>query len=138
MRHHVEMGDPVIGRSNRHGIVAFLALLNLLACGEKLDSRSVAGEYVANHNFGRDVIVVRDDGTYVHTFVASNGSRQKESGRWELDRDPQGDMISFSGFTPSWDGRTRIPGIWPARMETSFGRIRLRVNDDLDLYYQRR
>lgn len=113
-----------------------VALFTTTSCCLEVSRSSVPGTYVATLATGIDTIVVRADGTYSHLF-SRDGGPGEESGTWDLERVEGAPRISFHKFTPQWERGAR-QGIWAARVQRTLHTMRLRISDDLNLYYERR
>ena len=106
----------------------------------------VVGTYVLNRGSAQDMIHVRSDGRYVHSYVLPGRMVAADSGTWQLG-DYDGQRVLFDNFR-SWSRAEREgqgagdvapapnPAEYPALLERGlFGEERLVVNADLGWYY---
>ena len=112
----------------------FIACLFFIGC-TRLGPSILVGDYAANHQKGEDVIYVNPDGTYIHRFKGPDGKQMEQSGKWEYEQFQGDPLLTFYDFVHWSDGPTASKGIWPAAITRSFGRIRLVLDRDSDLYY---
>jgi len=109
----------------------------MTGCPSKVSRAELIGRYDANVPEGKDMLRVRADGTYDHTYARPGGVEHTETSTWMLEPDEaDGEKVTFNDFTfqiaPYKSDR---PGFWPARPSKRFGKIRFEINDDMRLYY---
>ncbi len=125
-------------------IIIFLILIALCACQVEFQESELIGTYKANHGKGEDIIVLKENGKYLHTFKTSENLFERE-GNWEYEIFKDQPLISFYNFQHRWrdnyytyEFEKGERNIWPAFIErTIFGKITLPLDDDLGFYYEK-
>ena len=119
--------------------VQLLAVV-LVSCSGRASPSEAPGTYRMTHAGRTDTIEICPDGTFSHRVVSQAGVLLAERGLWEWDLAPPPlrnvDLISFTQFSTMVAGMEGH-GIWPATVDKYFGRIRLTLNEDRDLYYDK-
>ncbi|HXA14229.1 MAG TPA: hypothetical protein VNW23_03810 [Opitutaceae bacterium] len=116
-------------------VLALSALL-LVGCSGRFDKTELIGNYVLNVGPGEDVIELKDDGTYVHTFQGKDTKKEMGAGTWELE-DSEGGQTVLNNFQPLPGEQTRGRGFYFLRNKRFFGKIRLMTYVDLNEYYEK-
>jgi hypothetical protein len=93
---------------------------------------SLVGTYTANSREINGTIVLREDGTYLHTFTQNN-QPQREEGHWTAITDTSGTAIVFDGFTPDWMDRGQTK--WIPYIEKQGGRVAISADPDKAGYF---
>lgn len=107
------------------------------------------GEYVANHPLGKDFLILKPDGTYIHKHTHISGEIFEDSDKWELvffEFENNVPRISFHHFSHSWEKkfweqkeikRTK-EGTWDALVKNYWGKIRININGDLGYFFEKK
>ena len=110
-----------------------------MACADQrpIERSALVGTYVLNRGEASDVIEVRADGTYVHSYKTTDGVTHTGQDRWYLEPLDGEQRITFEGFVFGLPGRG-VGGrsVWNVATERVAGSIRLGVDEDLGLWYQ--
>lgn len=125
-------------------MLAITGSLFCAGCHTKIDRADLVGIFTANTAAHRDVIDVRDDGTYVHTYrLDPQGSEITTTNKWTCETNDEATRITFDGFVWGTDfvqpnlskEKREEPSFWDVEVEKSFGKVRLRINPDVHQYY---
>ena len=111
-----------------------------MACADQrpIERSALVGTYVLNRGEASDVIEVRADGTYVHSYKTTGGVTHTSQDRWYLDPLDGEQRITFEGFVFALPGRgSGGRNSWDVAIERVAGSIRLGVDEDLGLWYQK-
>jgi hypothetical protein len=111
-----------------------------MACADQrpIERSALVGTYVLNRGEASDVIEVRADGTYLHSSKAAGGVTQTRQDRWYLEPLDGEQRITFEGFVFTLPGYgIEKPGFWNVAIERVAGSIRLGVDDDVGIWYQK-
>ena len=117
-------------------------IIALSACEAQFKESELIGTYKANHDKGEDVIVLKEEGIYIHTFKTPEKLFERE-GKWEYEIFMDQPLISFYNFDHRWRDdyytyKKDEKNVWPSFIERSiFGKIRLGLSADLDYYYEK-
>jgi hypothetical protein len=118
------------------GTIALLVAAFCTSCGRKLEPADLIGRYVSNRGAATDVVELRADGTYVHTFGIPGKPPFVNTNRWEFQYRKGEPRLTFWEFVfKSTKGPIGGPAIWDVEIERSRGRLRLCISPDLDHYY---
>lgn len=112
----------------------------VIACANKrpIEPAALVGTYVLNRGQAPDLIALKPDGTYVHSYTAANGQKHSHQDRWSLEPINGEQRITFNEFVFALPGYgTGKPAFWNVEIERVGGSIRLRVDDDLGVWYQK-
>jgi hypothetical protein len=113
-------------------------------CHTKIDRADLAGTFTANTATYRDIIDIRDDGTYVHTcHLDPQGMEITSTNKWAYETSDGVTRITFQGFVwgmdfiqPNLSKEQRgKPSFWDVEVEKSFRTLRLRINPDVHQFY---
>jgi hypothetical protein len=102
----------------------------------------VQGTYSIKYTHGAEQLTLNADGSYVQSYIASPGRlMQTNTGRWQFNRESPSvylaDALLFdSGFNQALSAPRRTA--WSLPVLVSATKIRLQVNDDESLYFERR
>jgi len=109
----------------------------LLACSSTVSRSELVGNYSANVRVGTDTLVLREDGSYVHSHSIPGEAATEQAGTWLLEpRAADGTRVTFDRFTFEIEPyKSAGAGLWPALVAKHFGKIRLTINEDMGLYY---
>ena len=109
----------------------------LLACSSAVSRSELVGNYSANVPVGTDTLVLREDGSYVHSHSIPGRTPTQQEGTWLLEPPAaDGTIVTFQRFVVEVEPlKSARPGIWPAFVERHFGKLRLTINEDMGLYY---
>src|SRR3972149_2079199 len=109
-------------------LLLFPFLFTIVGCSQNIERSMVLGIFIANHTKGIDSLIIRPDGTYLHSFTSPIGEKFVNSNNWEfelLDGEPH---ITFSRFLFRLEGHGRgKPGVWIVKVERSWGKLRLTI-----------
>jgi hypothetical protein len=109
-----------------------LVLLTLTGCSQ-VKRGEVVGSYVLDSPASGYSLQLKADGTYVHTWVAKDGKRSEETGKWEWDEDDPDNPIYLDSFAefPDEDigGIPGSLGLFILHPERSINGIRFAIGD---------
>ena len=110
-------------------------------CEAHFQESELVGVYKANHKKAEDIIFLKKDHTYRHTYKTSENLFERV-GKWEYEYFQGQPLISFYNFDHRWRydfvEEKGVRNIWPAFPErTLFGKIILGLDDDLGFYYEK-
>ena len=113
-------------------------LLALCACQASAIVRGeIIGTYRINKDGLPDIIEVLSDGTYTHSFGTGLEARTQR-GTWQLEDTAEEQIVTFSDFVFGLEGYgSGKPGFWIVSPERVAGRVRLSLDDDVGVWYQR-
>lgn len=97
----------------KYGIVLIfvLPLLIIMACDmacdeltdRPLDSSMMPGVYLANHHQRIDMLILRDDSIYIHSFTTFEGEQYIDSSGWELVMFGSREHIRLDHYTSKYE-----------------------------------
>ena len=116
---------------------ACFTLASLTSCSKPIDRAGLIGTYTANHGKGLDVLELRDDGTYVHSYQSAGGVILTNSSNWEVSLEHDISRITFSKFSFTFDVGSKVSGFWDVEVERSGKKLRLVIDPDLNYYYEK-
>ena len=116
--------------------IIVVLLFTLVGCSEPIDKTSLAGKYVLNKSRGVDVIQLRSDSIYVHTYKSDVASATSATGRWELEEIEGAKTVTLHDFRALPNENTRGSGFYLLQIQRKFGRVRLVVDSDLGIFYE--
>lgn len=121
-------------------ISAWMAMIGALSCTTTAKPEDVPGRYELRGSTIKDVLELSADGGFIHTAFGPNGARLlNERGKWEWEErppEPNKTIVDVFGLTTVVPGM-EAAGLWPATIEKNCGTIRLIVNRDIQLYYEK-
>jgi hypothetical protein len=123
-------------------VLGLLLVAAVGACG-MVSRQDVPGVYQLNQGKTKDVIVLRPDGTWIHSVTPPGRPTERESGRWEWEQEDGTPVVTFRGFQHLWRRELApnspvVKGIWSVGVQrTPLGEIVLPVDDDIALAYRR-
>jgi hypothetical protein len=121
-------------------LIESVALAFLVSCSSEIKKPQLMGEYRIHGSIVDDRVTLRQDGSYIHAVAITGRPDVVEYGHWELETlRPDGDLrITFYDFAFYVEhGLHSGRGLWPAFVSKRWGKIRLDVNEDLGLYYEK-
>jgi hypothetical protein len=113
-------------------------------CHTKTNRADLVGTFTANTGASRDIIDIREDGTYVHTYhLYPQGTEIVSTGNWTYKTSDGVTRITFREFVwgadfvqPNLSKRQREqPSFWDVEVQKSFGTVRLRIDPDVHEFY---
>jgi hypothetical protein len=75
-----------------------LGTVSLEGCSDKFIPNDLVGSYTLNVGPGSDVLELKSDGTYVHSYQDANFPKSKLGGKWQLDSTPDGEVVTLEDF----------------------------------------
>lgn len=115
-----------------------LSFVLLSACGGSIVPASIPGKYAANHGKGSDVVEVFPDGTYSYLFIAKDGRKIENRGRWTFEMEEGKPTATFENFTFGLPGYgAGKPGFWVVTVERCRRKLCLNLDPDLGYYFIR-
>jgi hypothetical protein len=119
------------------GEAELLMAFALLACSSRVSRAELVGKYSANVSLCTDTLVLREDGSYVHSHSLPGKTVTEQTGTWLLEpRAANGTIVAFERFVFEIEHlKSARPGLWPAFVERRFGKLRFIINEDMGLYY---
>lgn len=98
----------------------------------------VLGKYSANHKYGIDTLAINSDGTYDYYFRSIDGAELTNTNRWHFETQSNEPRITFDKFIFGIPGYgSKEPGFWDVKVEKSGKTLRLRIDPDLNYYYEK-
>ena len=79
-------------------LLLMLLALSLGGCSDKFTPGELVGLYTLNVGPGSDVLELKSDGTYVHSYQAFSAPKSELGGKWQLDDTPVGEMVTLDNF----------------------------------------
>ena len=125
-------------------MLAIIGSLFCAGCHNKKVRSDLIGSFTANTSTQRDLIDIRDDGTYVHTFhLNPQGFEIISTNKWTCEISNGAMRITFEKFIwaaeftpPNFSKEQReTPSFWDVEVEKSFGKVKLRIDPDVHEYY---
>jgi hypothetical protein len=125
-------------------MLAIIGGLFCAGCHNKIDRSDLIGSFIANPSTQRDIIDIRDDGTYIHTFhLSPQGLEITSTNKWTCETADGATRITFQGFVWGTDfvqpnlnkEKREEPSFWDVEVEKSFWKIKLRINPDVHEFY---
>lgn len=122
---------------------AACALLFLAACHTSSNIERLPGTYVANHGHGREELILKEDGTYRHSYSAPGGNRFQNGGTWVVAKYRAGciEIRRFRfGYNPgAEEANAGGVGDWLACPQFNLdGSVDLIYDEDRMLYFERK
>jgi hypothetical protein len=115
-----------------------------VGCQAKIDRADLVGVYRADSGTYPDVIDVRDNGSYVHSYhLNPQGVEITTTNKWTCETNDGVMRITFEEFVWGVDfvqpnlskAKREGPSFWDVEVERSFGKLRLRINSDVRQFY---
>lgn len=126
---------PFLATTARAACCIFLLVLT--SCSKPIERADLIGKYTANHKKGLDVLDIKDDGTYIHTYQPAVGEAVTNSDHWEVAFEKGEPRITFSKFTFGFGVGSKVSGFWDVKVERSGNQLRLSIDPDLNYYYEK-
>ena len=107
-------------------------------CPDYVEPIQVYGTYTVSHKYGSEVLELKLDGTYLHTFTDNKGRTTVNSNTWDFEHEHNRQTITLNENVPTYyDNSVHRPGFWMVEVEQSTGDCnpRLCLNDDLGIYF---
>jgi len=122
-----------------------MAALFLGGCfdSDHFNESEIVGRYKLNTAPDFDVIELKSNLTYIHYLSDKDGKMEMLTGKWKLDKDELGQHVVLSHFQLKGESfihpgeRTDVAGYFVLRPTRFFGFIRLMVDEDLSIYYNK-
>jgi hypothetical protein len=105
-------------------------------CSNRLSDAELSGKYQLRQNNSIETIELNPDGTYVYRAQTPSSPTRTYSSHWRFDPyqgEPQVSLDNFPQGAPDDPQRPLVGTL--LGIKKSWGRIRLYVNYDLNLYY---
>jgi|SRR6185437_3802115 len=117
-------------------LLAF-GITSLVGCSDKFTPNDLVGSYALNVGPGSDVLELKGDGTYVHSYQDSNVPKNELGGKWQLDNTPNGEVVTLDNFKVLPGENATGSGYYLLKPTRFFGSIRLMRNLDLNEFYKK-
>ena len=113
-------------------------------CHTKVQRVDLVGTFTANTATYRDIIDIRDDGTYMHTYhLDPQGTEIVSTGTWTYKTSDGVTRITFREFVWGTDfvqpdlskSQREQPSFWIVEAQKSLGTVRLRIDPDVREFY---
>ena len=122
-------------------LVISLILVGQLAACRKPTARDVLGSWQVDFANSKLKLTLNPDGTFEEILEKKQDTSVRRTGRWEL-AELEGESVVLHGAliarnyagTVESDDRN---GEWIMHVDRAFGRFRLPVNEDLNIYFER-
>jgi hypothetical protein len=126
-------------------IILCFSFFFIPGCSRGIETSDVIGNYIANHGKGTDILEIRADGTYSHTYKSTlegEDAAFNYTDNWEFEQDSN--RIVLNHYIQGWPWR---PGdkvdLIPRNMNTvvkrSFfsGTVKILIDVDSNYYYEK-
>ncbi len=122
-----------------------LILLNS-GCGiESVSQTELLGQYALSNGHQNDRILLRADGTYIHTVTNSGTLSLVNSNVWRIVQEQRRSLIRLDSFVRAREtervilpyATTGTPSVWFMEVEKRDGKFCFRLSHEEDLYYIR-
>ena len=114
-----------------------VSILLLSGCSGNLNRTDLIGIYEAPHSAGSERIELRSDNTYTHTFEPVVGDELRNTDKWEFTDYGDGKKVALYNFHSHFPPTSPGAEIMLLGVHREWGRVRLYVSYDLDLYYSK-
>jgi hypothetical protein len=122
-------------------LVISLILVGQLAACRKPTAQDVLGSWQVGFANSKLKLTLNPDGTFEEILEKKQDTSVRRTGRWEL-TELEGESVVLHGAliarnyagTVESDNRN---GEWIMHVDRAFGRFRLLVNEDLNIYFER-
>ncbi len=124
-----------------HALVAGAFLL-AVGCASRptIDRGEISGLYGLNRGENSDLLELRHDGTYTHSYLSAQGVKRTSQSRWSLEPFDGAQRITLEEFVfaiPGYVGSAES-ALWSAEIQRYEQTLRLMVDHDKGIWYQRR
>ena len=125
-------------------MIVIVGGLFCVGCHAKIDRADFVGTFVANSGTNRDIIDIRENGTYVHTYHFDPlGTEIISTNKWTCETSERETRITFekfiwaSDFIPSNFSKDQraTPSFWDVKVEKGFWKVKLRIDPDVNQFY---
>jgi hypothetical protein len=114
----------------------FLALLLALgACSSEFRKDDLIGTYVLNTGPAMNTLELKRGGEYVHSYQEKDTAKETLTGKWELERTREGQVVTLDNFHALPGESVSGNGYYLLEPNRFFGSIRLVRNADLNEFY---
>lgn len=116
-------------------------IFQISCTGKKIDRTMVTGVYLANHNKGIDMLILKNDGTYRRIYTTFKGDQFEDSGTWGFSEGytPRIDFNKFKlTFSAQDSNMVKANGIrWSSYFEKALimGKIKIAIDEDSGYWY---
>src|SRR5205823_5050029 len=76
------------------------SLITLGSCSNEFHKGDLVGTYVLNTGTAIDSLELKSNGDYVHGYQGKGSSKEILTGKWELQKTPDGQLVSLDHFRP--------------------------------------
>jgi hypothetical protein len=119
-------------------LVAIYLLLRGAGCSSPTRAELI-GKYCCTYPFGSEVLDLESDGLVKQTFTKAGVAPTVQTGTWKFQN---GELVLRNIYIYENGAGLASPrpqlGVWAMSVSKSFtGRLRLQVNQDLDLYFEK-
>jgi hypothetical protein len=117
----------------------FLSLVSffLAGCSSHYEKAQLVGKYVLNVGHGDDLLELKSDGTYTHSFQAQQNTTATGSGKWELESYDAGPTVTLDDFQRLPGEPSGGSGYYLLTIKSFFGKICLMTNEDTNECYEK-
>jgi hypothetical protein len=132
-------------RQSRHRFIKFtlcLALVGQLTACRKPNAQDLVGNWEVAYANSKLKLKLNQDGTFEQTLEQKDKTAVlRRTGKWEM-ADLEGESVVLNGALIVRDDKGTLEsadstGAWIIHIDWGFGRIRLPVNEDLNLYFDK-
>lgn len=117
--------------------VLLIAALAMSCAGDPVRPDDLVGVYAINLGTSPDAIVLHADGTYSHSYMAGTEATTQR-GRWQLEVIDSEPLVTFHDFVFGREGfGSGAPALWPVSPQRERGRLRLPLDRDRGLWYDK-
>lgn len=120
-------------------------VVNLIGCSGSIQQSELAGTYIAEYSYAREVLELRVNGTYTQgvTFSDKKNSAISNSGSWKYNLGEKRVLLenpiliddNFGKLNPNY--KQPVSGGWHLTATRDFGGIALNWNDDLGVRFKK-
>ncbi|MEX1244990.1 MAG: hypothetical protein WEF99_09435 [Thermoanaerobaculia bacterium] len=115
----------------------FVIAFSACAIPTKSSKADLVGQWRVDHAFGRELLNLKNDGSFDQTLTHKSGKSQHSSGRWDVKLDDGQSVVHLQSAIIFGDpfgkpSNELTPGDWDLRAVTVWGKLTLEFNPDLE------
>lgn len=121
-----------------------LIIIILLGCSDLLNkpvnTSMLPGVYMANHTQGIDLLILKEEGNYIHIFATFEGQLYIDSSKWELISTLGQQSVRLHHFTSTYKYRVDRPYNEPVTSDkivkrTASNKIKISIDPDIGIWF---
>ncbi len=118
--------------------LSIICVMLLVGCTHHYSRIELTGAYTLKVGHGTGILVLKSDGSYIHTFQRSGGSSTTAEGHWKLESLDAGPTVALDDFHRLPGEVSGGAGYYLLPIESFFGEICLMTNEDNNECYVKR